>query len=96
MRSYSADHREWLLADIYLLSHDDYITDGRMFVCPNTDDEIDVTDSAAVNSTMRPVYGADMTEMSTGPDFGILADQLDNHENYGNVLFRRRPRAEFR
>ena len=89
MRSYSAHHREWLLADIYLLSRDDYITDGRMFVCPSTDGEIDVTDSAAVNSTMGPVYGA-------GPDFGILADQLDNHENYGNVLFRRRPRAEFR
>lgn len=96
MRSCSARHREWLLTDIYLLSRDDYITDGRMFVCPSTDEEIDVTDSTAVNSIMGPVYGAGMTEMPTGPDFGILADQLDNHENCGNVLFRRRPRAEFR
>jgi prepilin-type N-terminal cleavage/methylation domain-containing protein/prepilin-type processing-associated H-X9-DG protein len=56
----------------------------KVYVCPSTTDKVLNTSDISVHSSY--CYAGGMTE-STSITSGLAADDRDNHDKYGNILF---------
>lgn len=90
MRMYSSDNSEHFPPSLGTLMEQDYLTTGRVFVCPSTSD----TPPAAADDVGRlssyRYFGAGLTEACQGKDVfkTVLAcDKGGNHARFINVLF---------
>ena len=65
-------------ADVGLLEN------TKVYVCPSTTDTVKDDNDIDTNTSYR--YATGMTESSV-VDSGVAADDGDNHDRYGNILF---------
>ena len=69
---------------LQMLSTEGFLEATKVYVCPSTTDKVYETTDITVNSSY--CYGGGLTE-STSIASGLAADNSDNHDKYGNILF---------
>lgn len=69
-----------------ILMTNDYMADGKMFVCPSTTTASDSTPASLDSNCLSYVYAFGLTEL-TNTDSGLTADLATNHSKFGNILF---------
>ena len=95
IRMYTSDAYEYFpnFADetgLSLLWKQDYLTAGKVYICPSTTETDPAESDLATGDATRCGYryqGDILMERNCSTTCGIVADALANHEKYGNICF---------
>ncbi len=76
------------LAGFEMLRKGGYLTDPKLFVCPNVKILPAPANAPLAEANVSYVYfGNDLNVNAACQDLVLACDKLDNHDNYGNILF---------
>ena len=92
LRSYSVDYDDWFPDTLDLLVQRSYLTTASIYSCPSSDTMATIDGNNQLVSVGYLYIGDDPSINSFnagfgGADFCLMGDKLDNHDNYGNILF---------
>jgi prepilin-type processing-associated H-X9-DG protein len=73
-------------AGLEILRRNDYLTDYKIYTCPNASISPGSGTAPLTESTVSYVFRGGLTETDPA-DSAICWDKPNNHKNYGNILF---------
>lgn len=92
LRSYSIDYDDWFPENLNYLVQNSYLTTPEIYSCPSTNGLATIDgNNQLFNVSFH--YIADLptvdsfSEGSAGADYCLVGDKIDNHVNYGNMLY---------
>jgi prepilin-type processing-associated H-X9-DG protein len=69
---------------LQVLATEGFLEATKVYVCPSTTDKVVATDDISANTSY--CYAGGLSE-ATSIASGLAADDRDNHDKYGNILF---------
>jgi len=92
LKQYSMDHDDKFpakdgAAGLEELRKEDYITDPKIYVCPNMSTVPAKQDAPLAESNVDYIYLAGGWTEEIGEDMPLAIDKLGNHDRYVNILF---------